>query len=133
MKNSILNKGITILMLFILAATSSAGCFCVESDCCFVSMQSGCFESIEDNGPEDCDCGCTADQCVTTIQNSIVHLNHGTIQSVLRVLTLQPLTSLFYPQLIPIESVLRHFDPSSLFSSAINSFLYSSKTVSLQI
>lgn len=133
MKNSIYIKGITVFLLFSLTVTSSAGCLCADSDCCFLSLQNEVSSSMQDSGSNDCDCGCTSDRCSTTMQNSTVHQHHTIIQSVLQLLGQQTLVAAFYSQLALNESVSPIPVFVTLFSSPSNSFLYSSKTSSLLI
>lgn len=133
MKNSIFIKGITLFLLSMLVATSSAGCLCVDNDCCFISMQKDGSSSMQESGSDDCDCGCTIDRCATIIQNSTSHQYHSTVQSILRFLGQQTLVASFYSQIVLFESAPQIPISITHTTSPSNSFLYSSKTTSLLI
>lgn len=133
MKQKFFNKSISLLLLFCMAGSLSAGCMCTKGDCCYlIPFAATVSPGIHECAEEGCDCGCTSDQCSTMMQNSAAHQHTTALQTMLRILGQPSSSALFHTKIQCLASVRQRPTPVGP-GDMCNPFLYSSKTVSLLI
>lgn len=122
---------ISIVLLFILIATPSAGCLCVDTECCFISLSAGGSPNILAIGPGDCDCAIY--RCSQISQDLAPHQHSNAVNSVLRIVAQQAHINWLYAHSFFTQPIHDSPVPQLSITHKSSSFLYSTKTVSLLI